>query len=94
MGAPVSGDLNHDGVDDYGFVFFQQSGADKFYYLIAGMVDFRTFSIAETTVIFLGKNTAFRKLAIKNNKIFVESLCNTREFIVEKEIIKESYDIG
>jgi len=90
-GTPVSRDLNGDGVNDYAFIFFQESFAGKFYYLVAGIVDPITLAIAGTNEVFLGKDIAIRDVAVKNNRITVKSLYGTQEFAVEAGIIKEIY---
>ena len=90
-GAPASCDLNGDGVNDYLFIFSQESFASKFYYLIAGIVDPNTCAITETNEVFLGKDIAIRDVAVKNSRITVKSLYGTQEFAVEAGIIKEIY---
>jgi len=90
-GAPFCRDLNDDGINDYVFIFSQESFAGKFYYLIAGVVDPITFAIAGTNEVYLGKDVVIREVAVKNNKITVKSLYGAREFAVEGKIIKEIY---
>jgi len=69
IGMPATGDLNGDGIADYAFAFSQESGGNKFYYLVAGISDPETFAIQETNWVFAGKNINCQGIAIGRGAI-------------------------
>ena len=91
LGAAVAGDLNADGANDYASAFYQESKNGEFYYLMAGIVDQRNFSIAGTTEVFLGKNIDFGSLSIEDGVIIVKIDSETKKFIVEGNKLKEMH---
>ena len=91
LGAAVAGDLNADGINDYVGAFYQESESGKFYYLMAGIVNPKDFSISGTEELFLGKDIDFKNIKIENGKIVVEISKMNRNFSVYGKCLKENY---
>ncbi|MFZ5571822.1 MAG: hypothetical protein ACOZF0_15585 [Thermodesulfobacteriota bacterium] len=69
-GAPVSGDLNGDGLDDAALFLVQTSGGSgTFYYVAAAIAD--NGRVQGTPAVFLGDRVAPKTLSIRNGVVIV-----------------------